>query len=93
MVAACKECDSSNAWSRLPRGTTAVGQTQVDQLLYFNIFLTDVQDSCLTSDCPSDMDVKKPSAKAEEKKKKEKKVANAMDEIQPHDSISNVSPN
>merc|ERR1711936_716184 len=32
----------------------------------------------LTSDCPSDMDVKKPSAKAEEKKEKEKKVANAM---------------
>ena len=38
----------------------------------------------------SDMDVKKPSAKAEEKK--EKKEVNAMDEIQPHDSISNVSP-
>ena len=34
VVAACKECDSSNAWSRLPRGTAAVGQTQVDQLLY-----------------------------------------------------------
>ena len=55
--------------------------------LIFNIFLTDVQDSCLTSD----MDVKKPSANAEEKK--EKKEANAMDDIQPHDSISNVSPN
>ena len=39
----------------------------------------------------SDIDVKEPSAKAEVKK--EKKVANAMDEIQPHDSISNVSPN
>ena len=47
----------------------------------------------MTSDCPPDMDVKKPSAKAEEKKEKEKKVASAMDEIQPHDSISNVSPN
>ena len=46
----------------------------------------------MTSDCPSDMDVKKSSAKAE-KKEKEKKVANAMDDIQPHDSISNVSPN
>ena len=45
------------------------------------------------SDCPSDMDIKKPSAKAEEKKEKERKVANAMDDIQPHDSISNVSPN
>ena len=44
------------------------------------------------SDCPSDMDIKKPSAKAEEKKEKERKVANAMDDIQPHDSISNVSP-
>ena len=54
--------------------------------LIFNIFLTDVQDSCLKSD----IDVKKPSAKAEENK--EKKEANAMDDIQPHDSISNVSP-
>merc|ERR1711936_571636 len=63
VVAACKECDSSNAWS-LPRGTTAVGQTQ---------------DSCLTSD----IDIKKPTAKAEEKKEKEKKEANAMDDIQP----------
>ena len=91
MVAACKECDSSGAWSRLPRGTAAVGQTQVhEQLLY--TFLqhlpTDVQDSCLTSVCLSDIDVKKPSAKAEEKK-----AVNAMDAIQPHDSISNVSPN
>ena len=56
---------------------------------FFNIFPTDVQDSCLTSVCLSDIDVKKPSAKAEEKKK----VVNAMDAIQPHDSISNVSPN
>ena len=47
----------------------------------------------MISDCPSDMDVKKPSAKAEEKKEKERKVANAIDDIQPHDSISNVSPN
>ena len=59
----------------------------------FIIFITVVQDSCLMSDCPSDMDIKKPSAKAEEKKEKERKVANAMDDIQPHDSISNVSPN
>ena len=43
----------------------------------------------MTSVCLSDIDVKKPSAKAEEKKK----VVNAMDAIQPHDSISNVSPN
>ena len=42
----------------------------------------------MTSDCPSDLDIKKPSAKAEEKKE-----ANAMDDVQPHDSISNVSPN
>ena len=47
----------------------------------------------MTSVCLSDIDVKKPSAKAEEKKEKEKKVVNAMDAIQPHDSISNVSPN
>ena len=47
----------------------------------------------MTSDCPPDMDVKKPSAKTEEKKEKEKKVVNAMDAIQPHDSISNVGPN
>ena len=47
----------------------------------------------MTSDCPSDIDVKKPSAKAEKKKEKEKKEAHAMDEIQPHDSISNISPN
>ena len=74
-----------------------MGQTQVDHLLYIlsstSSSCTDVQDSCLTSDCPSDMDVKKPSAKAEEKKEKEKKVVNAMDAVQPHDSISNVSPN
>ena len=96
MVAACKECDSSGAWSRLPRGTAAVGQTQVHEQLLFTFLQhlpTDVQDSCLTSVCLSDIDVKKPSAKAEEKKEKEKKVVNAMDAIQPHDSISNVSPN
>ena len=67
-----------------------MGQTKVHRSialhLIFNIFLTDVQDSCLKSD----IDVKKPSAKAEENK--EKKEANAMDDIQPHDSISNVSP-
>ena len=72
-----------------------MGQTQVhEQLLY--TFLqhlpTDVKDSCLTSVCLSDVDVKKTTAKAEEKKEREKAV-NAMDAIQPHDSISNVNPN
>ena len=47
----------------------------------------------MTSVCLADVNVKTPSAKAEEKKEKEKKVVNAMDAIQPHDSISNVSPN
>merc|ERR1711990_1148808 len=76
VVAACRECDSSDAWSQMSKGTPASSRPG---------FSSDISQS-----------KSKMSAKAEKttvKKKEEEEVVNAMDEVQPIDSISNVSPN
>ena len=101
VVAACRECDTTGAWSHQPKGTPVcqwLNKSNFYQAFQPSNFLNCIQASWQPGDSlTSDISQSKMSAKAEkatvEKKKKEEEVVNAMDKVQPFDSISNVSPN
>ena len=89
MVAACRECDTSGAWSHQPKGTS-VSQFSHQPLYDSN----SVQATWQPGDAlTSDISKSKMSAKDENtevKKKKKEEVVSAMDDVQPSDSISNI---
>ena len=89
MVAACRECDISGAWSHQPKGTS-VSQFSHQPLYDSN----SVQATWQPGDAlTSDISKSKMSAKDENtevKKKKKEEVVSAMDDVQPSDSISNI---
>jgi len=76
VVAACRECDTSGAWSHQPKGTSS----------------TWLPGDALTSDISQgNMSTKGEKAEVKKKKEqKEEEVMSAMDNVQPGDSISNI---
>ena len=90
MLAACRECDLSGAWSHQPKGTS-VSQFSHQQRLHDS---NSVQATWQPGDAlTSDISKNKMSAKDENtevKKKKKEEVVSAMDDVQPGDSISNI---
>ena len=87
MVAACRECDISGAWSHQPKATS-VSQFS-PPASSSSAQATWQPDNALTSDISkSKMNAKEESAEVKRKKKEE--VVSAMDDVQPGDSISNI---
>ena len=85
MVAACRECDISGAWSHQPKATS-VSQFS-PPASSSSAQATWQPDNALTSDISkSKMNAKVESTEV----KKKEEVVSAMDDVQPSDSISNI---
>ena len=89
MVAACRECDTSGAWSHQPKGTSVSQFSHQPLHDSSSVQATWQPGDALTSDISkSKMNAKEESAEVKRKKKEE--VVSAMDDVQPSDSISNI---
>ena len=89
MVAACRACDISGAWSHQPKGTSVSQFSPLPLYDSSSAQATWQPGDALTSDISkSKMNAKDESAEVKRKKKEE--VVSAMDDVQPSDSISNI---